>query len=95
MRLSLAAAGAAVAVVAYRRRQPEDDLTGEVALVTGSSRGLGLLIATDWNTCFSSATPASKRVKPLQNGSPFASSIRAFASSPLAAAVTSELTPSR
>lgn len=47
MRLSLAAAGAAAAVVAYRRRQPQDDLTGEVALVTGSSRGLGLLVATE------------------------------------------------
>jgi hypothetical protein len=35
------------------------------------------MITTDWNTCFSSATPASKRVKPLQNGSPFASSIKA------------------
>ena len=47
MRVSLAAAGAAAAVVAYRRRQPEDDLTGEVALVTGSSRGLGLLVAAE------------------------------------------------
>ena len=50
MRLSLAAvstAGAAAAVAAYRRRRPEDDLAGEVALVTGSSRGLGLLIATE------------------------------------------------
>ena len=50
MRPSLAAvatAGAAAAVVAYRRRQPQDDLTGEVALVTGSSRGLGLLVATE------------------------------------------------
>jgi hypothetical protein len=53
------------------------------------------MITTDWNTCFSSATPASNRVKPLQNGSPFASSIKAFASRPLAAAVTSKLTPSR
>jgi short-subunit dehydrogenase len=52
MRLSLAAtaatvASAAVAVAAYRRRRPGDDLSGEVALVTGSSRGLGLLIATE------------------------------------------------
>jgi short-subunit dehydrogenase len=50
MRLSLAAvtiAGAAAAVAAYRRRRPEDDLAGEVALVTGASRGLGLLIATE------------------------------------------------
>jgi NADP-dependent 3-hydroxy acid dehydrogenase YdfG len=50
VRLSLAAvatAGAAAAVAAYRRRRPEDDMAGEVALVTGSSRGLGLLIATE------------------------------------------------
>ena len=50
MRLSLAAAGATTAaavVAAYLRRQTQDDLTGEVALVTGSSRGLGLLIATE------------------------------------------------
>ena len=50
MRLSRAAittAGAAAAVAAYRRRNPEDDLAGEVALVTGASRGLGLLIATE------------------------------------------------
>ena len=49
MRLSLAAAATAgaAAVAAYRRRQPEDDLAGEVALVTGSSRGLGLLVATE------------------------------------------------
>jgi short-subunit dehydrogenase len=48
MRLSLAtAAGVAAAVTAYRRQRPEDDLTGEVAVVTGASRGLGLLIATE------------------------------------------------
>ena len=50
MRVSLAAAttaGAAAAVAAYRRRRPDDDLAGEVALVTRSSRGLGLLIAAE------------------------------------------------
>jgi NAD(P)-dependent dehydrogenase (short-subunit alcohol dehydrogenase family) len=50
MRLSLAAvttASAAAAVVAYQRRRPDDDLAGEVALVTGASRGLGLLIAAE------------------------------------------------
>jgi NAD(P)-dependent dehydrogenase (short-subunit alcohol dehydrogenase family) len=46
MRLSLAAA-AAGAAAANRRRRPSDDLAGEVALVTGASRGLGLLIATE------------------------------------------------
>jgi hypothetical protein len=50
MRLSLAAvgtAGAVAALAAYRRQRPGDDLVGEVALVTGSSRGLGLLIAAE------------------------------------------------
>jgi NAD(P)-dependent dehydrogenase (short-subunit alcohol dehydrogenase family) len=50
MRLSLAAvstAGAVAALAAYRRQRPGDDLADEVALVTGSSRGLGLLIATE------------------------------------------------
>jgi hypothetical protein len=50
MRLSLAAvttAGAAAAVAAYRRQHSEDDLAGEVAVVTGASRGLGLLVATE------------------------------------------------
>jgi hypothetical protein len=44
MRLSLAAvatAGAAAAVAAYRRRRPDDDLAGEVALVTGASPASG------------------------------------------------------
>ncbi len=41
-----AAVGGAVALAAYRRRlRVEDDLTGEVAVVTGASRGLGLLLA--------------------------------------------------
>jgi NAD(P)-dependent dehydrogenase (short-subunit alcohol dehydrogenase family) len=50
VRLPLAAvatAGAAAAVAAYRRRRPEDDSVAEVALVTGASCGLGLLIATE------------------------------------------------
>jgi short-subunit dehydrogenase len=41
-----AAAGTAVAVLRGRRR-PADDLDGEVALVTGASRGLGLLLARE------------------------------------------------
>ena len=51
MRLSPAAAataGAAAAIAAYRRRRPsDDDLADEMALVTGVSRGLGLLIAPE------------------------------------------------
>jgi hypothetical protein len=42
----VATAGAAAPVAAYRRRRPEDDLAGEVALVTGASCSLGLLIVT-------------------------------------------------
>jgi chitodextrinase len=48
-------------------------------------------IKANWTTFFSPATPASKRVQLLQNGSAFESSVRAFASSPLAAAVTSKI----
>jgi short-subunit dehydrogenase len=50
MRLPVAAAtaiGAAAAAVASRRLRVEDDLAGEVAVVTGASRGLGLLLATE------------------------------------------------
>jgi len=48
-------------------------------------------ITTNWNTFFNSATPNSKRVELLQNGSEFSASIAAFASSPLAAAVSSKV----
>jgi short-subunit dehydrogenase len=49
MRLPVAAAiaGAAAATVTYRRLRVEDDLADEVAVVTGASRGLGLLLATE------------------------------------------------
>jgi hypothetical protein len=40
---------------------------------------------------FSSSTPNSKRVQLLQNGSQFSSAVSSFASSPLAAAVTSKV----
>jgi len=43
---AVAAASAAVAVLRGTRR-PADDLDGEVALVTGASRGLGLLLARE------------------------------------------------
>jgi hypothetical protein len=48
-------------------------------------------ITANWNTFFTSSTPPSKRVQLLQNGSEFSSSISAFASSPLASAVTSKV----
>lgn len=41
------AAGLALAVLAARRLRGEADLRGEVALVTGGSRGLGLLLARE------------------------------------------------
>jgi short-subunit dehydrogenase len=43
--IAVAAAGAAVAITGIRRRRA--DLTGQVALVTGGSRGLGLAIAAE------------------------------------------------
>ncbi len=43
----LPVAGAGALAVGLRRRQRPDDLRGEVAVVTGASRGLGLLIATE------------------------------------------------
>jgi len=48
-------------------------------------------ITANWNTFFNSATPNSKRVQLLQNGSQFTSALSAFASSPLASAVTSKV----
>ena len=48
-------------------------------------------ITTNWTAFFNSSTPNSKRVQLLQNGSEFSASIAAFASSPLAAAVSSKV----
>ena len=48
-------------------------------------------ITTNWNAFFNPSTPNSKRVQLLQNGSQFTAAISAFASSPLAAAVTSKV----
>jgi short-subunit dehydrogenase len=45
--VAAAATAGAAAVAAYRRLDREDDLAGEVAVVTGASRGLGLLIAAE------------------------------------------------
>jgi hypothetical protein len=58
---------------------------------SGGSTSAVSEITTNWNTFFSSSTPNSKRVQLLQNGSQFSSAIGAFASSPLAAAVTSKV----
>jgi hypothetical protein len=64
--------------------------TSSAAAGGGSSSAVSE-ITTNWNTFFNSATPNSKRVALLENGSQFTSSISAFASSPLAAAVTSKV----
>ena len=58
---------------------------------SGGSSSAVAEITTNWNAFFDSATPNSKRVQLLQNGSQFTSAISAFASSPLAAAVTSKV----
>jgi hypothetical protein len=58
---------------------------------SGGSASAVSQITTNWNTFFNSSTPNSKRVLLLQNGSQFSSAISAFASSPLAAAVTSKV----
>jgi hypothetical protein len=61
------------------------------AAASGGSSSAVAEITTNWNTFFNSSTPNSKRVQLLQNGSQFTSAIGAFASSPLAAAVTSKV----
>lgn len=48
-------------------------------------------ITANWEKFFSSSTSNSERVQLLENGSEFASAISAFASSPLASAVTSKV----
>jgi hypothetical protein len=48
-------------------------------------------IKTNWEAFFSSSTPNSKRVELLQNGQTFASTVNAFASSPLASAVSAKV----
>jgi short-subunit dehydrogenase len=47
VRVALAAATAAAATSVLAARQAKDDIRGEVAVVTGASRGLGLLLARE------------------------------------------------
>ena len=61
------------------------------AAPSGGSAAAVTEITTNWTTFFNSSTPNSKRISLLQNGSQFSASIAAFASSPLAAAVTSKV----
>ena len=68
--------------------------TGTPAAGSSSSGGSAAAVAaikTDWEAFFNSSTPDSKRVQLLQNGSKFATAIKAFAASPLAAAVSSKV----
>ncbi len=65
--------------------------TAASAATSGGSSAAVTEITTNWNTFFNSSTPNSKRVQLLQNGSEFSASITAFASSPLAAAVSSKV----
>ena len=58
---------------------------------SGGSAATIAAITTNWNTFFNSSTPNSKRIALLQNGSQFSSSVSAFASSPLASAVSSKV----
>lgn len=58
---------------------------------SGGSSSAVSEITTNWNTFFNSSTPNSKRIELLQNGSQFSASLSAFASSPLASAVTSKV----
>lgn len=61
------------------------------AAASGGSTNATAQITTNWNKFFNSATPNSERVKLLENGSQFSAALSAFASSPLAAAVTSKV----
>lgn len=59
---------------------------------TGTSTGAGAEIKTNWEKFFAASTPASERVKLLQNGDKFASAINSFASNPLAQGISSKVT---
>ena len=65
--------------------------TSATPAASGGSSSAVAEITTNWNAFFNPSTPNSKRVQLLQNGSEFTAAISAFASSPLAAAVTSKV----
>ena len=58
---------------------------------SGGSAATIATIKTNWEAFFSSSTPNSKRVALLQNGNSLASTVKAFSSSPLAAAVAAKV----
>ena len=65
------------------------------AATTSSSAAAGgsaaAQITANWEAFFNPATPNSKRVQLLENGSEFASAINAFSASPLAQSVSSKV----
>lgn len=58
----------------------------------GASTGAVAQIKANWTKFFAPSTPASERVKLLQNGDKFASAISDFAKSPMAQGVSSTVT---
>jgi hypothetical protein len=68
--------------------------TSSSASASSSASGSGAAVSqitANWEAFFNPSTPNSKRVQLLENGSSFASSLTAFAKSPLAAQVTSKV----
>jgi hypothetical protein len=63
---------------------------GSSSAASGGSAAIAA-IKTNWETFFNSATPNSKRLALLENGDKFSAAVAAFASSPLAAGVSSKV----
>jgi hypothetical protein len=70
---------------------PASNTASASATTSGGSSSAVAEITANWEAFFSSSTSNSKRVELLENGSTFASTVSAFASSPLASAVTSKV----
>jgi len=70
---------------------PASNTASASATSSGGSSSAVAEITTNWEAFFSSSTPNSKRIQLLENGSTFSSAVGAFASSPLASAVTSKV----
>ena len=86
--------GSSVSSAAVPATSPASAAAAVPAAPVGTSRAGSASvtdITADWNTFFSTSTPNSERVRLLQSGSQFSSAISAYASSPLAGAVTSKV----
>jgi len=59
---------------------------------TGTSSGATAQITANWEKFFSSSTPASEKVKLLQNGSQFSAAISDFTKLPLASGIGAKVT---